>query len=92
MNITQQDIKHIAELARLGIDENEIDFYTQELSQILQYVEVLQKVSLDDTDIDPYITPVRSQTQQDGAQNNFDVQGMPDDFIKVKKVIDKSNE
>ena len=91
MNITEQEVKHIAELARLGIDENEVRFYAQELSGILQYVEMLQNISLDDTDIEPYITSLHSQTRSDGVRE-FESEGMPDGFIEVKKVIDKNNE
>jgi aspartyl-tRNA(Asn)/glutamyl-tRNA(Gln) amidotransferase subunit C len=44
MPVTRQDVLHIAELARLGIDDTRADALTTELSSILVHMEVLSQV------------------------------------------------
>jgi aspartyl-tRNA(Asn)/glutamyl-tRNA(Gln) amidotransferase subunit C len=45
MNI--EDIKHIAELARLSLNEEEIEKFTSEFGEILEYVSKLREVEVD---------------------------------------------
>jgi aspartyl-tRNA(Asn)/glutamyl-tRNA(Gln) amidotransferase subunit C len=42
--VTREDVLHIAELARLGIDAARADALTKELSAILSHMEVLSQV------------------------------------------------
>jgi aspartyl-tRNA(Asn)/glutamyl-tRNA(Gln) amidotransferase subunit C len=42
--VTRADVLHIAQLARLGIDESRADALTAELSAILAHMEVLSQV------------------------------------------------
>jgi aspartyl-tRNA(Asn)/glutamyl-tRNA(Gln) amidotransferase subunit C len=42
--VTREDVLHIAELARLGIDAGRADELTKELSAILSHMEVLSQV------------------------------------------------
>ena len=44
MAVTREDVLHIAELARLGIDTARADELTSELSAILAHMEVLTQV------------------------------------------------
>jgi aspartyl-tRNA(Asn)/glutamyl-tRNA(Gln) amidotransferase subunit C len=44
VSVTRQDVLHIAELARLGIDAARADALTAELSAILSHMEVLSQV------------------------------------------------
>jgi aspartyl-tRNA(Asn)/glutamyl-tRNA(Gln) amidotransferase subunit C len=44
MAVTREDVLHIAQLARLGIDGERADQLTQELSAILAHMEVLSQV------------------------------------------------
>ena len=44
MAVTREDVLHIAELARLGIDGARADELTKELSAILAHMEVLSQV------------------------------------------------
>lgn len=56
MSLNQDQVKHIAKLARLSLTEKEIEKYSGELSQILDYVEQLQE--LDTKDVEPMIGAV----------------------------------
>ena len=44
MPVTREDVLHIAELARLGVDAPRADELTKELSAILSHMEVLSQV------------------------------------------------
>jgi aspartyl-tRNA(Asn)/glutamyl-tRNA(Gln) amidotransferase subunit C len=51
MNITREEIEHIALLARLSLSEEEKDLFGPQLSSILEYMEKLNE--LDTKDIEP---------------------------------------
>ena len=102
MSISEQNIKHIADLARLGIPDNEIPFFAQELSGILQYIDKLNEVDVDEKHIEAYITSLHSQTRSDSARALW---GLIDSkealeqarkthngFIQTKPILDKTNE
>jgi aspartyl-tRNA(Asn)/glutamyl-tRNA(Gln) amidotransferase subunit C len=63
MAVTRDDVLHIAELARLGVDAPRADELTKELSAILAHMEVLSQV--DTTSVSPTVvveaggTPLR---------------------------------
>ena len=44
MSIGAPEIKAIARLARIGIEESEIDRYAAQISQILAYVEAMNEI------------------------------------------------
>lgn len=45
MSLTQEQILHIARLAKLHIDENEIASYQKDLNSIMDYVDTLNSIS-----------------------------------------------
>jgi len=51
MELSREDVLHIALLARLGLTEAEVDKFSEQLSNILENFEVLQQI--DTTDIPP---------------------------------------
>lgn len=51
MNITKQEVEHVAKLARLELSELEKEKLTDQLSNILTYVEKLNE--LDTTGVEP---------------------------------------
>ena len=51
MKLSREDVLHIALLARLGLSESEVEKFREQLSNILENFEVLQKV--DTTDVTP---------------------------------------
>tara|TARA_B100000315_G_C14414410_1_gene512528 strand:- start:193 stop:480 length:288 start_codon:yes stop_codon:yes gene_type:complete len=51
MELTSEEVLHIARLARLGLTKAEVDSLSEQLSNILEYFEVLRQV--DTTDVPP---------------------------------------
>jgi aspartyl-tRNA(Asn)/glutamyl-tRNA(Gln) amidotransferase subunit C len=51
MKLSREEVLHIARLARLGLTEAEVDRLSEQLSNILENFEILQKV--DTSDVPP---------------------------------------
>lgn len=68
MKLTKQEIQKIADLARLNIDSKDLDYYSDELSEVLDYVEQLN--SVDTEKISPKIqATVLSNVMREDAQH-----------------------
>ena len=44
MKLSREEVLHIARLARLGLSEDEVDKFSEQLSNLLENFEVLQEV------------------------------------------------
>src|SRR3990167_8243870 len=62
MAVTRKEVEHIAELARLQLNESELEEYTLQLNKILEYVEKLNE--LDTENVKPLSHPI-------GGENVF---------------------
>lgn len=58
--ITRKKVEHIAKLARLGLNEKEIEKIQKELSLILDYFEVLKEVKTEG--IEPTAHPILTKS------------------------------
>lgn len=54
MSLTQQDIKKIAELARIKVDETEINTVAQQLNGIIDWIDQLKNVDTSSVDAIPF--------------------------------------
>jgi aspartyl-tRNA(Asn)/glutamyl-tRNA(Gln) amidotransferase subunit C len=45
MKITREEVLHVANLARLNLDEQAIELYTKQLGDILAYMDTLNRVN-----------------------------------------------
>jgi aspartyl-tRNA(Asn)/glutamyl-tRNA(Gln) amidotransferase subunit C len=59
MKLSRDDVLHIARLARLGLTESEVNKFQEQLSNILENFEILQRV--DTTDVPPTAQPIHLQ-------------------------------
>jgi aspartyl-tRNA(Asn)/glutamyl-tRNA(Gln) amidotransferase subunit C len=55
--LTREEVEHIAELAKLGLSDKEIEAFTEQLSSMLEYATILEQ--LDTDGISPTATVVR---------------------------------
>ena len=60
MSLTNDEIRHIASLARIALSDEEIDIFRVQLSDILSHFDALQKIKTDS--IDPSFHPVSFDT------------------------------
>ncbi|MBP7834926.1 Asp-tRNA(Asn)/Glu-tRNA(Gln) amidotransferase subunit GatC [Candidatus Saccharibacteria bacterium] len=63
--ITDADIRKLATLSRLKLTDNEIPKYKQEISSIMQYVEILQDVDLSGLEPTSQVTGLQNVIRAD---------------------------
>lgn len=51
MKVSKEEIKHIADLARLEIDESEIDNYILDLQDILNFANIVNNAPVENLDV-----------------------------------------
>jgi aspartyl-tRNA(Asn)/glutamyl-tRNA(Gln) amidotransferase subunit C len=94
MSVTRKEVEHIAELARLKFSEEELDNFTEQLNQILAYVQKLNE--LDTENVEPLSHPVegvnafREDKVEGSVPRKEALKNAPakdDQFFKVPKVI-----
>ena len=76
MKLSREDVLHIARLARLGLNEAEVEKFGEQLSQLLENFEVLQQV--DTTDVPP---TAQSVTLQNVLREDKVAESLPPDEI-----------
>lgn len=93
--INKEKVEHIAKLARLSIDEQEIPKYEQQLGDILTEIEKIVSVPIDNEDI--MISPTKNENcysediigthinKEEALKNTKHRKG---DYIAVPKVIE----
>jgi aspartyl-tRNA(Asn)/glutamyl-tRNA(Gln) amidotransferase subunit C len=71
MKITKQKVEHVAKLARLELSEQEKDMFTDQLSNILTYVEKLNE--LDATGVEPtsHVLDISNVARDDAAETSL---------------------
>jgi aspartyl-tRNA(Asn)/glutamyl-tRNA(Gln) amidotransferase subunit C len=93
--LTRDDVLKLARLARLDVSEDEIVEFIVELSEILQYVELLQSVDVGSLKPTNQVTGLTNVTRADEVKDYGyrpaellkNVPHMQDDQIKVKRMI-----
>lgn len=65
MHLTTDEVRHVAELAKLRLSEAEIAQYTEQLSAILDYAELLQQVDTSHVPPTPYVLPLSNVMADD---------------------------
>ena len=97
MSVTKNDIKKIAELARLEFKEEDLESYTLEMNKILGYVDKLNE--LDTTNVEPLSHPIENVNvfREDKLKTSVDreeaLKNAPDsssEHFKVPKVISQN--
>lgn len=94
MSVTKKDVVKIAELARLQFNDHELEEFTQDMNEILKYMEKLNE--LDTENVEPLSHPnettnvfrndelKQSITTEDALKNAPD---KDEKFFRVPKVI-----
>ncbi len=96
MAISKEEVKHIAKLARLGLEEKEIEKIQKELSLILDYFNLLKEVDISGIEPSFYSTEglKKIPAREDYVKKNKKVKKLLDsvpetkeNFVKVKEIL-----
>lgn len=93
--LAKSDVEHVAQLARIDLRDAEKEKYTKELSQILNYVEELDKAPTENIESIEQISNLENIVRDDkiaeSLSNEEALKNAPDKengFIKTKKVFE----
>jgi aspartyl-tRNA(Asn)/glutamyl-tRNA(Gln) amidotransferase subunit C len=93
--LTRDDVLKLAQLARLNLDEDEVERYQKELTEILQYVEQLSSVDVEGLEPTNQVTGLTNVMRPDQerdygyepAELLKNVPSVKDNQIKVKRMV-----
>ncbi len=87
---TEHEVKHIADLADVGIDEEELGTFTHQFNAILEYFDVLDQVSGDATVARDLCNVMREDETEPSLPREDVLRNAPaqeDGFIKAPRVM-----
>ena len=94
--ITKEEVKKVAQLARLELNENEVNNHAEQLEKILEYIKELEKIDTDDipcTTRAIEVTNVFRKDEEKEYLNNEELLNLApsreDKFFKVPKIINE---
>lgn len=79
-DLTRDDVLKLARLARLAITDEEVENYRTQLSEILKYVEKLQKVDVSGLQPTSQVTGLKNVMREDEIA---DYGVTPDDLLRI---------
>ena len=91
--ITTQEIKHLADLARIEMTDTEAEKMTNDVDSILEYVGQIKEVSGDSAQTVPKLRNVMREditTNKPGEYTEALLQNAPsreENYLKVKKIL-----
>jgi aspartyl-tRNA(Asn)/glutamyl-tRNA(Gln) amidotransferase subunit C len=93
--LSRDDVLKLAQLSRLSLTDDEITEYSEELSEILQYVEQLQQIDVSDLEPTNQVSGLTNVTRNDELIDYgyeplsllTNVPDVQDNQVKVKRMI-----
>ena len=92
--ITKEEVKKVAHLARLELNENEINNHAQQLEKILDYIKQLEKIDTDDVPCTTRAIEVVNVFRKDEKKNYDSTEDLlelgpskEDRYFKVPKIL-----
>ena len=94
--ITKEEVKKVALLARLELNENEINSHAEQLEKILEYIKQLEKIETADIPCTTRAIEVTNVFRKDEKKKSGCTQELldlspsrEDDYFKVPKIINE---
>lgn len=95
MSITNKDVEHVADLARLELTEEEKNTFTEQLNTILHYVDKLSELNTDAVEPTSHVLHLQNVLREDEDRPSLPIEQVllnapdeEDDQIKVPAVIE----
>lgn len=93
--LSRDDVLKLARLARIELEEDEVDKFVEEFAAILKYVEQLQSIDVDGLEPTSQVTGLKNVMREDKVVNYGyaaedllkNVPQVETDHIKVKRMI-----
>ena len=97
MQLTKQEIEHVAKLARLELSEEEINKYGEQLSGVLSYIDQLREVDTSGIEPTAQVTGLQNSWREDVVDDWNDesrqaainlAPDVEDGQLKVRRVLE----
>ena len=92
--ITKEQVKKVAHLARLELDEDQINNHAEQLEKILEYIQQLEKIDTDNVPCTTRAIEVTNVFRKDEKKNSDCTEELlelgpskEDKYFKVPKII-----
>ena len=94
MNVSKEELLHIADLSDLIIEENEVDEYLKNLQEILEFANAINSVQTDDLDITIGANEAKNVFRKDEVKAFDNIEGLlqnapslEKNMFKIPKVV-----
>jgi len=93
MAINKEEVKHLAKLSRIDLNQKEIETYSNQLSSVLDYIDMLNELNTENIEETYQVTGIKNNLREDIViDNTNDLLGcsilpIKDNQIQVKKVL-----
>jgi|TARA_B100000959_G_C14756829_1_gene531599 aspartyl-tRNA(Asn)/glutamyl-tRNA(Gln) amidotransferase subunit C len=95
MNLSNDEVKHIASLAKIGMTEEELKLIGAQLSQILEQFQSLNALDTENVETTAHPTSITTVLRNDEITNEKANEDMLDnapkkeqDFVRVRRVLE----
>lgn len=93
--IQQDEVRHIAKLARLQLDEQELELYTQQLGRIIGFFDELKQLDTAGVPLTAHPVPVSNAFREDHARPSLppeqtfaNAPQREGDYFRVPKILE----
>lgn len=97
MPLTHEQVRHIAELAKLALTDEEVERYAHQLSDVLAWAEALQRLDTDSISPTAQVLDLRNVTRPDVVRPSLspaevlaNAPRRDGDHFRVKPILDQS--
>ena len=95
MKVTKKDLENVAVLSRLAIPADKEEQYTNQLNDVLTYMENLNSINTDDVQPIAHVLPISNVFREDVVKESLDrdlaLSNAPlkdDGYFKVPKILE----
>ncbi len=95
MQLTKEQVQHVAELARLSFSEKEMERFQDQLTNILTYIDMLNEAETEDIEPVTTVLPQQNVFREDEVRHPFPkadylalAPSAEHDHYKVPKIIE----
>ncbi|PTM56492.1 Asp-tRNA(Asn)/Glu-tRNA(Gln) amidotransferase subunit GatC [Desmospora activa] len=71
MAISKEQVEHVAKLARLDLNEEEAQMYTEQLNDILRFAEKLNELDTDGVEPTSHVLPMANVLREDERKDSL---------------------
>ena len=96
MPLSREEVQHIAQLARVGLSEEDIARFREQLSEIVDYFQRLREVNTDDVPPTAHTLPLHNVVREDEPRPSYDKEDVlanaprrEDEFFAVRVILEE---